>query len=219
MRPVVAFAVGVVVGGALALLLLRAAPENSEGGPWRDRAEQAERELAAERRKTATLASQMRGLAERFDALAARLETLSTTAAEVFRAPGAAPTPNAARAARDEPAQEPAAPTPEFQPVPDEQWDALVSGALESEIERRLGTELPPERVQRLKDSLQRVRGASHSLTAEEPDANDPDAARRELERNIVLLQADRAFREELGVGVADFLRGLDPGQVEEVPR
>ena len=211
MRPVVAFVVGAVVGAAIVFLILQATPRGDEdGGPWRDRAEQAERDLVAERRRTAALASQMRGLAERFDALAARLETLSSTAAEVFRAPSGEPAQDAEADAVREPA-----PTPEFQPVPDEQWDALVSGALESEIERRLGTKLPPERVARLKDSLRRVRDASLPPNEEGSGADAPDRTRREL----VLLQADRAFREEIGIGVADFLRGLDPGQLEEVPR
>jgi len=32
-----------------------------------------------------------------------------------------------------------------------------------------------------------------------------------------VLLEADRVFRKELGIGVSDFLQGLDSNQIEEV--
>jgi hypothetical protein len=93
----------------------------------------------------------------------------------------------------------------------------LVRGTLQSEIERRLGETLPPQRVERLVKSLDRVRDASRSLTLENLAPEDPATRQAELMRNIVMLEADRAFRDELGIGVAEFLRGLEPGQVEEV--
>jgi hypothetical protein len=63
------------------------------------------------------------------------------------------------------------------------------------------------------------VRETSRALDEEISGAEDPESARRELTRNVIVLQADRAFREELGIGIADFLRGLEPEQVEEIPR
>jgi hypothetical protein len=211
-KPLVAFVAGALAAGVAVVLVWRPAPPVPGGQRWRARAERAERELAEARRRAEGLAARLQSSADRLDALAAEIEKRDEP-------PGGEVTPQARAAApREARARTPAvAPTPEFQPVPEAQWDALVRGALESEVERRLGTALPPERLDRLVDSLRRVR----ELAPAEDDAggDDSDAARRELTRSLVLLQADRAFREELGIGIADFLRGLDPEQVEEIPR
>jgi hypothetical protein len=206
-KTLLVFAAGALVGALITAALVR--PTAPEPPPtdayWRERAETAERDLAAARRQLETVAARLQELAGRFDALSGRFDKLIATPVVA-----ATPPATAEAAARAEPP-----PMAEFQHVPDEQWDALVRGALESEIERRLGGTLPPERVQRLMDTLARVRDASRSLAAQE-DA-DPADPRREVTRTVIVLQADQAFREELGIGVAEFLRGLDPEQVEDV--
>jgi hypothetical protein len=206
------FAAGALLGAAItaALLPSTAPPAQPSDAHWRERAETAEHDLAAARRQLETVATRLQELAGRFDALSARFDKLIAT--PVTAPTGAAPAPTGEPATRADPA-----PMTEFQQVPDEQWDALVRGALESEIERRLGGTLPPERVERLMDNLARVRDASRTLAAQD-DAGTADP-RREVTRTVIVLQADRAFREELGIGVAEFLRGLDPAQVEEVAR
>ena len=98
-----------------------------------------------------------------------------------------------------------------------EQWDALVSSALEHEVERRLGQRLSPERMERLLETLRRLRDASAGLRSEFLDPQDPDSLRDHLARTLVLVESDRLFREELGIGFSDFLRGLDGNPIEEV--
>ena len=64
---------------------------------------------------------------------------------------------------------------------------------------------------------LTQVRDAS--LLYERHALDSEDGARRDrLTRTVILLELDRAFREEMGIGVADFVRGLDPDSIEEVP-
>jgi hypothetical protein len=215
LRPVVAFLAGAAVAGAIVALVGRAppapTPDDERVDHWRERALAAERDVTAARRQLANLTAQLEELAHRFDAISARFAAL-TAAALPTPAPEAADTPVA-----EPPAAPPGSPTPEFQAVNDEQWDALVRGTLQSEIERRLGATLPPQRVDRLVGALDRMRDASRSLALENLAPEDPAVHQAELMRNIVMLEADRAFRDELGIGVAEFLRGLDPGQVEEV--
>lgn len=215
MKTVLAFAAGLLLGVAAAGLLSRAwRPEPvRRANPWRARAERAERDLAEARRRVDALAARLQDSANRLDTLAAELEKQREASISGPPPTQAGATEEAAGVARAEPT-----PTPEFQPVSDEQWDALVRGALESEVERRLGTTLPPERMERLMESLRELRDASQQLTEDEPGAG-VGTSRAELTRTIVLLQADRVFRDELGIGVGDFLRSLDEGQVEEIPR
>jgi hypothetical protein len=199
----------VAVAAAAATLIARTSPPTPESpsvASWQARAERAERELEAARSRVASLAAQLERLAVRFDALAARFDELARQAA-----PNATPT--------DANATEPqTAATPEFQPVSEEEWEALVSGALQSEIERRFGQSLPPERQQRLVDALARVRAAAALMPGEPSDSEDAARPGQHLTRSIILLEADRVFREETGIGVAEFLRSLDAEQVEDVP-
>ena len=78
MRLVVAFVVGVVLGGLVAALALRPTHTHRDrpGGVWRERAEVAERDLAAARRQLDNLTNELRALSTRFDDLTARFETM-----------------------------------------------------------------------------------------------------------------------------------------------
>ena len=194
------------------MLVLRAlspAPDGRRVAVWRERADRIELDLAAAQRQRDRFAGELRQLTERFNALNERFEALSAATPDI----GALPTPTVPGPS----AQAETGPTGEFQDVPDEQWEALVRGALASEVERRLGETLPPQRVQRLVDSLEQVRDASRALSATAAASDEVDPQRLELARAVILLQADRSFRDEIGIGVAEFMRGLDPGQVEDV--
>ncbi len=97
------------------------------------------------------------------------------------------------------------------------EWDALVSGMLEYEVERRFGRQLDLIQQRRLLDTLAHVRYASLGLQEEPGDAGSPAALRARLSRTLAILQADRVFREEIGIGVSEFLQGLDADAVEDV--
>jgi hypothetical protein len=102
-------------------------------------------------------------------------------------------------------------------PAPQAEWDALVGGVLEREVENRLGRTLEPERKARLLAHMAQLRDASLGLQLEEGDPDDPAVVRAQLMRTLAIVQADQAFRAELGIGVSDFLQGLDPAEVEDV--
>lgn len=191
-------------GIAAAVLLFGRSPQVSvddEVELWRARAQKAERELAM---------------------LRARPEPPAPHSP--------APAPSRADTSPAAPGQEPSDPTSspripmpppppdtEFDPMRQAQWDALVSSALEREVEQRLGQRLSPERMTRLLDGLRRLREASVGLRPEFLDPSDPESLRDHLARTLVLVESDRLLREELGIGFSDFLRGLDGDPIEEV--
>lgn len=104
-----------------------------------------------------------------------------------------------------------------LEPGTDAEWDALVGGMLEWEVERRTGQKLPAEQRARLLAQLARLRDASLALQEAPGQPGDPAELRDRLTRTLVLAQVDEAFRRELRVGVAEFLQGLDPLAVEDV--
>jgi len=208
MSRLAAFCWGVAIASALAGLLLvkgQSARHDDEAELWRVRAIEAERQLAAARNH-----------------VSARPE-YTTTPLESASEPAAVTAPST-QGWNPPPAQSAALP-----PAPDpawlatahqgqqEEWNALVAGALQAEVQRRLSHALPPEQQQRLVDTLARLRDASLGLSQEPLDPEDPLSLSDQLTRTIVLLEADRTFRHELGIGVSDFLQGLNGGQIEEV--
>jgi hypothetical protein len=198
-----AFFLGAGAVGAIAFLLFANPPaerlvkEGEEAERWRARAEAAEREL---------------------DLLRTRLESLPESQ-QAVSLPSSAAKPWAPTCAPSTPAVSPPVSYPDawLDPARQEEWNALVSSALENEVERRLGHTLSPERVERLVETLRRLRDASIGLHSAFPDPEDPDSLRDQLAREIMLVESDRIIRAELGIGVSDFLRGLDGNPVEEV--
>jgi hypothetical protein len=198
-----AFFLGAGAVGAIAFLLFanypaeRLVKEGQEAERWRARAEAAEREL---------------------DLLRTRLESLPESQQAVSLSSSAAK-PRAPTCAPSTPTVSPPVSYPDawLDPARQEEWNALVSSALENEVERRLGHTLSPERVERLVETLRRLRDASIGLHSGFPDPEDPDSLRDQLAREIMLVESDRIIRTELGIGVSDFLRGLDGNPVEEV--
>lgn len=101
--------------------------------------------------------------------------------------------------------------------VPDPVWEAIVGGMLAQEVERRFGARLAPQKKARLLDALARLREASLGLQQAPSDPRTAGDLRERLARQLALLEADRTFRAELGVGAAEFLQGLDAGAIEDV--
>jgi hypothetical protein len=201
------YAWGVTVASVIAALLLGAwlsTKRSHEAERWRTRA------LAAERQLT-LLRDQLESVSAQLQSLSRGRAAISPTAVVPASAPEQ-PLPSSPSALPRPPLD----PTP-LDPARQDAWNALVTGALQSEVQRQLGRTLPPEQEQRLVETLVRLRDASSGLTEDPFDPEDSLSLRNRLTRTIILLEADRTFRDALGIGVSDFLRGLDAGQIEEV--
>lgn len=185
MKTVVGFVVGVVVGAVVVALLLSGGGRGAKrrDGVWRERAETLERELNTARRQRDAIGEELRQLTERFDTLGQRFEAL------------AAVTPAPSGSTR----------------VPDEQWDALVSGGVNTEIARRLPSTMPAAKLQALLASVQAAREKSRVLIATATVAGGNEQAQLEAERSAILQQVDDAFQEQLGIGLNEFMHGTDP--------
>ena len=216
MRSAAAFAAGVLVALVAASFVLR--PTQGAGDRnavyWQQRAQAAERDLVGLRQQLEQLTTQLTGLTTRYDALSQRFQALSQTATAQDPAAATAPSASARPSPEGTPEPQPSAvEVIELPPIGEEQWQVLVGDTFRSAIERRLGYPIPPQREQRLLNQLQRLRDASRSLDVENLDAADPEKPGLEARRNAVLVEADGVFREELGVGVAEFLREVDVQQ------
>lgn len=97
-----------------------------------------------------------------------------------------------------------------------EEWDMLITGALETGIER-LGINLDPQKRHRLISALTKMRDSSLSLEDTKNDANDPGYLRNRLQQTVTLLEVDRLFREELGVSASQFIDTVGSNEVEEI--
>ena len=102
--------------------------------------------------------------------------------------------------------------TPEHQ----REWDAVVADALGREVQRRLGRTLTAEQTASLVATLGSVRDASRFLNEETLDPGDPASIREHAAERQALLDADRVFHEQLGMGLSAFLQGLSADKVEE---
>jgi hypothetical protein len=103
------------------------------------------------------------------------------------------------------------------EPQPGAEWNALVGGMLEWEVARHTGQKLTAEKKDRLISELSRLREASLALQQAPPEPHDPPELRDRLTQTLALVQVDEAFRKELGLGVAEFLRGLNSSAIEDV--
>jgi hypothetical protein len=103
------------------------------------------------------------------------------------------------------------------EPQADSEWNALVGGMLEWEVAHRTGQKLTAEKKDRLISTLSRLREASLTLQQAPAEPRDSAELRDRLTQTLALVQADQAFRNELGLGVVEFLHSLDPNAVEDV--
>lgn len=96
-------------------------------------------------------------------------------------------------------------------------WEALVSQALDDEIARRM-RERPVSDAdrRRLLEQLRRIRDVNEVTSGSGENAD----VRSRMVRTVALLQADRVFRDVLGVGASEVIAGLGgKAQVQEVSR
>jgi len=94
-------------------------------------------------------------------------------------------------------------------------WEALVSRALDDEIARRMreGRVSDADR-RRLLDQLRRIRDVNEVALGDGENAD----VRTRMVRTVALLQADRVFRDVLGVGASDVIASLGgKAKVQEV--
>jgi hypothetical protein len=103
------------------------------------------------------------------------------------------------------------------EPQPGAEWNALVGGMLEWEVARHTGQKLTAEKKERLISELSRLRESSLALQQSPSEPDDPAELRDRLTQTLALVQVDQVFRKELGLGVAEFLRGLDSSAIEDV--
>jgi hypothetical protein len=122
-------------------------------------------------------------------------------------------------APQSSPAEERGAPPETVEPRTDAEWNALVGGMLEWQVERRTGEQMSAAQRDRLVSELARLREASLALQEAPAEPGDPAELRERLARTLTLAQVDEAFRDELGVGVTEFLRDMNPDAVEDVSR
>jgi hypothetical protein len=134
-----------------------------------------------------------------------------------YRAPRNKEAQSTAAAPQSSSAEERGAPRETFEPRNDAEWNALVGGMLEWQVERRTGEQLSAAQRDRLVSELARLREASLALQEAPAEPGDPAELRERLARTLTLAQVDEVFRDELGVGVAEFVRDMNPDAVEDV--
>lgn len=199
---------GVVVGciiTALTLLMLQPGPNDAESERRQERAREAENQLGSTRHQLPSASTQFSSSARTESVLQPSADTSAfaegrkPSSIESFSPPPADSSPSL------------------IAPERQHEWNALVTGTLQAEVQRRSGRRLPEEQERRLVDTLTRLRDASLALNQDPLDPADASVLSEHLMGTIALLEADRTFRNELGIGVSEFIRGLDRSQIEEV--
>jgi hypothetical protein len=174
-----AFCLGAALLGAVAGLLFAVFPlagRNDEAERWRVRALEAERHLSSLRSRVDSLSAQSESTPARLDSREKPLAGTTSPAQGPPAAPAKAPPP---------------LPLPRldatvFDPARQHEWDALITGTLQSEVQQRLGHTSAPEQEQRLVGALARLRDASLGLNRELSDPEDPAAERSPHAHNCV---------------------------------
>jgi hypothetical protein len=161
------------------------------------------------------LRAQVATLQHDLDAAQARVAAVEAAANQASRRRAAVP----ARAPERRP--EPAPPAPATAApkaaAPDRAtWDATAAGALESEIAQRFGLALDPAQKSFLVATLARARDASRHLNDTPVNPADPASIREHAAQREALLQADQAFRKQVGMGISTFVQGLSGDKIEE---
>jgi hypothetical protein len=194
--------IGSVVVTALALFTLQRNRNDDDAGRRQEHAHEAE--LAPTRHRLPSASTQFSS--------SARLESgrEHSVDASVFAQ-------GAVRSSIESSFARPADSPPSLAPERQHEWKAVVTGTLQAEAQRRLGRRLPQDQERRLVDTLARLRDASLALNQDPLDEADPSFLSEHLMGTLTLLEADRTFRNELGIGVSEFIRGLDRSQIEEV--
>lgn len=105
---------------------------------------------------------------------------------------------------------------PRVDAISNRSWRAIAWDAIGLEATRlALGGTLTEARRERILVALSRLRDAARSAERSENDARREVASARR--QRAAALEADRVFRQEIGVPLATFLDRVEPGGVEDV--
>ena len=142
-------------------------------------------------------------------------DAMSGAPVEDLGAPGSGATPTRPGAASALPRVDADDPLGALEPQ--RLWREQAARALLPFATQRLGRAPSAEEERRLLDALASLRSAARGLDRERLDPDDADSVARARTRTAMIVAADRTFHDTLGVGVADFLRALSPGEVEDL--
>lgn len=223
MSRIKAFLLGAGIGAAGAFFVadrLSLSVDEEDAGSWRVRAEMAESRAAVSRARADAAEGELARIRTQLASHALEQPALPPGSA-ALPVPGPAsvhhhPWPEVKSSSAKE-SLPPLDADLNLDEVGREEWNALVSSTLEREVSQRLGRTLSPERLERLTDNLARLRDASLGLRSENPVPGDPASLSDHLARTLMLVESDRIFRSETGIGISDFLQGLNGSQIEEV--
>ena len=97
---------------------------------------------------------------------------------------------------------------------------ALDNLLLNGDLEKALASvrnDLDPEKRLRLLTALSKLKNFSVLEQSTQYQASDPEYLRSRIDRSIRILEVNRVFEDELGIGISQFLNEIDPSAVEDV--
>jgi len=171
---------------------------------WRTHSDALEKELALLKQKPLTQSVVTPELADKTCATSESTKTDSKAASKMAVAPELS-------ASKDNTEQEPSE-------ILDNKSldDLLLNGELEKAL-NDAGNNLEPEKRGRLMTALSKLKESSLLQNNTQYDASDPEYLRSRIDRSIRILEVNRVFEHELGMGVSQFLNSVDPSAVEDV--
>lgn len=99
----------------------------------------------------------------------------------------------------------------------DKSLDGLLSnGELEKALDS-VRSDLDPEKRIRLITALTKLKESSVLQNSKQYEESDPEYLRSRIDRSIRILEVNRVFERELGIGVSQFINLLDSSEVEDV--
>lgn len=92
----------------------------------------------------------------------------------------------------------------------------LQNGELEKALDN-IRNDLEPEQRVRLISALAKLQESSVLLNSKQYNVSDPEYLRSRIDRSIRILEVNRLFEHELGIGVSQFLSSIDSSAVQDV--
>jgi len=92
----------------------------------------------------------------------------------------------------------------------------LQNGELEQAL-YDIRNDLKPEQRNRLMSALAKLQESSVLENSKQYEASDPEHLRARIDRSIRILEVNRVFEHELGIGVSQFLNSLDSSAVQDL--
>lgn len=94
----------------------------------------------------------------------------------------------------------------------------LQNGELEKALDN-IKNDLKPEQRNRLILALAKLQESSVLQNSKQYDASDPEYLRSRIDRSVRILEVNRVFEHELGIGVSQFLNSLDSSAVQDLSK